>query len=312
MEDNRQVYIVYGFLESGKTQFVNFTIRQDYFKLDEKTLVIVCEEGIDEYDKDELKDYNTYVEFIDEKEDFNFETLKKLTEKHDPARIIIEYNGMWDSKTMSLPSDWEIRQQITIADSNKFEMYFNNMKSMYADIIRNSELLIMNRCEDITKLHNYKLNIKSINNNIEVVFEDENGELDLPVMDEDLPFDLKADIVEITDQNYGVWFLDLWETTERYTGKKFHIQTIVMKQQSLPKNYFVAGRPVMTCCEDDIMFMGVICKSKEAKNLVDKDCVDMIVTVVDEYRSDYGGNGPVLYVETLQKIEPFKNPLISI
>lgn len=305
-----QVFIIYGFLESGKTQFVNFTVSQDYFQMDETTLIVVCEEGIEEYDQKELAKLNTVVEYIEDYSDFTIEKLEELDKKHEPERVLIEYNGMWDCKNIRLPKNWIVRQQLTMADAVTFDTYFNNMKSMFADMIRNSELLIMNRCHDVDKLNGYKRNIMAINTNIDVVFEDEEGEVDVPVTEEDLPYDLNANPVEISDDDYGIFYLDLWENTDRYAGKRFHLKTMVMKEDSLPKNFFVAGRPAMTCCEDDIMFMGLICKSKEAKNLENRDTVDIITTIVNEYKADYGGEGPVLYAEKVEKTLPMKEPLV--
>ena len=313
MEEKRQVYIIYGFLERGKTQFINFTTSQEYFMQDEPTLILQCEEGEEEYDEAELKQLNTTVEIIDEFEDFNPDTLLALEAKHNPDRIIIEYNGMWSAKDIEtkLPANWAIRQQMTIIDGITFETYVNNMRSLFADMIRNSEMTIMNRCRDIDKLNGYKRTIKSLNTAIETVFEDEDGEIDLPLTDEDLPYDLKANPVEIKPEDYGIFYLDVWENPDRYAGKMFHIQTLVMKEESLPKNY-VAGRPAMTCCADDLVFMGLICKSKEARNLENKDSVDMMVTVVKEYRNDYGGEGPVLYAESVTKTAPMKDPIVNM
>ncbi len=312
MKDKKQVFIIYGFLESGKTQFINFTLDQDYFQMEDKTLLIVCEEGAEEYDDEILEKSNTVMEIIEDFEDFNLDTLKQLDEKHNPERIIIEYNGMWDCKNIDFPENWEVRQQMTIVDGVTFETYFNNMKSIFADMIRNSELLIMNRCHSTENLNSYKMSIKAINTAIEVVFENEEGEIDLPLTDEDLPYDMKADIIEIGEEQYGIWYLDMWENTDRYKDKKLHVKTMVMKEPGLPKNYFVAGRPAMTCCADDIVFMGAICKSRDAKNLESKDTIDMTFTIVEEYRSDYGGNGPVLYAESIEKTEPLKNPIVQM
>lgn len=314
MDNKVQVYMIYGFLESGKTQFINFTTAQDYFKQDEPTLILQCEEGEEEYDEAELKKLNTTVETIDEFEDFNPEALLALEAKHNPDRVIIEYNGMWSAKDIEahLPENWEIRQQITIVDGVTFETYVANMRSLFAEMIRNSELVIMNRCHDVDKLNGYKRTIMSLNQAIEVVFEDEEGEIDLPITDEDLPYDLKANPVEIKPEDYGIFYLDVWENPDRYAGKMFHIQTLVMKEPSLPKNYFVAGRPAMTCCADDLVFMGLICKSKESKNLNNKDSVDMLVSVVKEYRNDYGGEGPVLYAESVTKTAPMKDPVVNM
>ncbi len=310
----RNIYIIYGFLESGKSQFINFTVEQDYFKQEEPTLIIQCEEGEVEYDENALKSLNTYVEILDEEDEFNPEKLEELAAKYDADRIIIEYNGMWSAKDIEekMPSNWAIRQQITIIDGITFETYVNNMRSLFADMIRNSEMSIMNRCRDVEKLNGYKRTIKSLNTGIETVFEDEEGEIDLPLLDEDLPYDLKADIVEIAPEHYGIFYLDVWDNIDRYAGKKFRIQTLVMKEDRLPKNYFVAGRPAMTCCADDLVFMGLICKSKEAKNLADKNTVDMVVTIEKENRSDYGGEGPVLYAESCVKTAPMKEPIVSM
>ncbi|MBQ2745732.1 MAG: GTPase [Clostridia bacterium] len=314
MNEKRNVYIIYGFLESGKSQFINFTVSQDYFKQDEPTLIIQCEEGEVEYDETELKSLNTYLETVEEYDEFNPEKLEELAKKYDADRIIIEYNGMWNAKDIEerMPLDWAIRQQITIIDGVTFETYVANMRSLFAEMIRNSEMCIMNRCHDVDKLNGYKRTIKSLNTGIETVFEDEEGEIDLPLTDEDLPYDLKADLVEIKPEDYGIFYLDVWDNPDRYAGKRFHIQTLVMKEPRLPKNFFVAGRPAMTCCADDLVFMGLICKSKEAKNLVDKNTVDMIVSIVKEYRSDYGGEGPVLYAESCVKTAPMKDPVVNM
>ena len=314
MNEKRNIYMIYGFLESGKSQFINFTISQEYFQQEEPTLIIQCEEGEVEYDEAELKKYNTSLVTLDDFEDFNPEKLRELEEKYNPDRIIIEYNGMWSAKDIEehLPANWEIRQQITIIDGVTFETYVNNMRSLFADMIRNSEMCIMNRCHDEDKLNGYKRTIKSLNTGIETVFEDEEGEIDLPLTDEDLPYDLKAELVEIKPEDYGIFYLDVWDNPDRYAGKRFHIQTLVMKEPSLPKNFFVAGRPAMTCCADDLVFMGLICKSKEAKNLADKNTVDMIVTIVKEYRNDYGGEGPVLYAESCERTAPMKEPIVNM
>lgn len=310
--EKKQVYIVFGFLESGKTQFLRFTIEQDYFQIDERTLLICTEEGMEEYDDKKLKWAHTDKVVIDEKEEFTLEKLEALDKEYNPERILIEYNGMWELSNLKLPGNWEIAQTITIADGVTFETYFNNMRPLFADMIRNSELFIMNRCHDVDKLRGYERSILAINTNIQVVFEDENGEVNVPITDEDLPYDLKADVIEISEEHYGLFYLDLWQTTERYENKKVHLKTMVMKEPSLPKNFFVAGRPAMNCCADDMVFMGLVCKAKEAKHLVDKDTVDIVATIVKEYRNDYGGEGPVLYAEVCEKTEPMKDPVVQM
>lgn len=314
MEDKKQVYMIYGYLESGKTQFINFTLGQDYFFSEDATLLIVCEEGMEEYDEAELKEKNVVMEVIDDFTDFNLTTLKELDAKHKPERILIEYNGTWDCKNIQIPDNWEMQQQLITVDGSTFETYFANMRMIFADMIRNSELLIMNRCDKLENavLTGYKRSIKSINPAIEVVFEDEEGEIDLPVEDDDLPFDLKAPVVEIKPEHFGIWFVDMWDNVARYEGKKFHVKAMAMRESGMSKNAFVAGRPAMNCCADDIVFMGVFCKYEGAKKLTNKQWVDMTFTIVDEFNEEYDGNGPVLYAQEVKDSAPLKNPVVNL
>lgn len=314
MEEKKQVYLIYGFLESGKTQFIQFTLSQDYFYSEDATLLIVCEEGEEEYDEKELKKRNVVIEVLDDFTDFNVTTLKELDEKYQPGRILVEYNGTWDCKNIVLPDNWEIQQQLITADGSTFETYFANMRVLFADMIRNSELLIMNRCDQIEtkKLTGFKRSIKSINPGIEVVFEDSEGEIDLPVEDEDLPFDLKAPIVEIKPEDFGIWFVDMWDNPGRYAGKKFHVKAMAMRESGMARNAFVAGRPAMNCCAEDLIFMGVFCKYNGADKLVNRQWIDMVFSIVDEYNEEYDGNGPVLYVQELKESAPLADPIVNM
>ena len=314
MNNKKQVYMIYGFLESGKTQFINFTLNQDYFYSDDTTLLIVCEEGEEEYDIEALKEKNVVVEVLDDFTDFNLTTLKELDKQYKPERILIEYNGTWSCKEIILPSNWEMQQQLITADGTTFETYFANMRVLFADMIRNSELLIMNRCDGLEtqKLTGFKRSIKSINPAIEVVFEDAEGEIDLPVEDEDLPFDLTAPLVEIKPDQLGIWFVDMWDNPGRYAGKKFHVKAMAMREPGMAKNAFVAGRPAMNCCAEDLVFMGVFCKYDGASNLVNKQWIDIVFTIVDEFNEEYDGNGPVLYIQELKESAPLQDPVVNL
>ena len=142
----KPVYIINGFLDSGKTDFFRYTIAQPYFRTKGKTLLIVCEDGENDYEERLLKATNTVVERIEDEEDFNPDALVALDAKHNPERILVEYNGMWNYKNMRLPVMWNLEQQITVIDASSFELYFSNMKSLLAEQIRNSDLILFNRC----------------------------------------------------------------------------------------------------------------------------------------------------------------------
>ena len=152
----KPVYIINGFLESGKTEFINFTLDQPYFQIKGKTLLLLCEEGEIEYDDALLKKSRTVLELIEKEEDFNTANLIELEKKYKPERIIVEYNGMWNFKNMKLPWHWKVEQQITTIDASTFPMYFTNMRSLLAEMIRKSEMIIFNRCDGVEELSVYK------------------------------------------------------------------------------------------------------------------------------------------------------------
>ena len=306
----KPVYVINGFLESGKTEFITYTLAQPYFQIKGRTLLILCEEGENEYDEQLLKMSRTDMELIEDEADFQPAKLIELEKKYKPERIVIEYNGMWNYKEMKLPWHWKIEQQITIIDASTFPMYFTNMKSLLAEQIRASELIIFNRCDNVGDLSSYKRNIKAINQKAEIVFEDANGEIN-EIMEEDLPYDLKTDVIELNNDSYGIWYLDSLDHLERYEGKKVKFTAMVLKPKGFPKGYFVPGRMAMTCCADDMAFLGFACEYDRADSLADQQWVKVTATVSKEYFADYEGEGPVLHAVGVEKTKAPKETVIS-
>ena len=216
----KPVYIINGFLESGKTEFITYTLDQEYFQIKGKTLIILCEEGEEEYEPALLSRSNSVLELIEQEEDFTPENLLELEKKHRPERIIIEYNGMWNFKNMKLPWHWRVEQQITTIDASTFSMYFTNMKSLLAEMIRKSEMIIFNRCDGIEDLASYRRNVKAINQQGEIIFEDKDGEI-TQMFEEDLPFDLNSDPIVLDDMGYGSGTSILWTTWIGMWGRIF-------------------------------------------------------------------------------------------
>ena len=301
------VYLITGFLESGKTQFLDFTIGQSYFSIPEKTLLIVCEEGEEEYDLTNLKKNNTVMEIIEEPEDFTLETLKMLDKKHQPGRVLIEFNPLWSVDKlyeMNLPKYWEMAQHIVCVDASSFQIYMNNMKSLFVEMIRNADMVIFNRCEMEYPLASFRRSVKVVNSRAEVLFEDEDGEIE-DIFQDEMPYDMEADIIEIEDIDYGIWYVDMMDNLEDYVGKKVKFKGQVLKSRDLNAGFFVPGRMVMTCCADDTQFMGYVCKNPNAKRLRMGSWVEVVATVKQEYMHVYGDEGPVLYAE---KITPTEKP----
>ena len=304
-EDRMPLFLINGFLEAGKTAFIRFTMQQDYFRTDGKTLLIVCEEGEEEYDEELLKDTKTAVVYVDELSKLTADYLEELEIFYNPERVLMEWNGMWDPGELKLPKDWNLYQQITIIDGSTFDLYLNNMKPLVGNMVRNSEMIVMNRCDDIEDLDIYRRTLKGMNPQVQIVFEDEDGEID-EISEADLPFDVNADVIEIPPEGYGIWYIDALDRPDRYRGKTVEFTAMVLKTPEFPKNYFVPGRMAMTCCEDDMTFLGFMCKARNARLLETKQWVKVRARVEYEYTPEYEGEGPMLYADYVEMAEEIK------
>ena len=302
------VFLINGFLEAGKTQFISFTLQQEYFKADETTVLILCEEGDTEYDPEILKRTKTKVVTVDSLSELTDEFFASIEAAHDPCRVLIEWNGMWPQDQLKLPASWELFQQITIIDGDTFDLYLNNMKPLLGLMVRNSELVIMNRCDEVSDedIVRYRRGLKALNPQAELIFEDADGEIEMDLLEEDLPYDLKADVVEIKPEHFGIWYIDALDNEERYKGKVFEFTAMALKAPEFPKNYFVPGRMAMTCCEADMTFLGFICKAREARHLETGNWVKVRAKLTYEFWQDYDGIGPVLYAESVEPAEEIK------
>lgn len=306
----KPVYIVNGFLESGKTEFICYTLAQPYFQVKGKTLLLVCEEGEEEYDEELLTESKTIMEVIEEEADFNADHLLELEKKYKPERIVIEYNGMWNFKNMKLPWHWKVEQQITTIDASTFAMYFTNMKSLLAEMLRKSEMIIFNRCDEVEDLALYKRNVKAINQQAEIIFEDSEGEVN-QIFEDDLPYNLNDPIIELNNEGYGIWYIDSLDNLDRYIDKTVQFTAMVLKPEGFPKGYFVPGRMAMTCCADDMAFLGFACEYDKADSLTNKQWVKVTAKVACEYFADYQGEGPVLKAVSVEQTKAPKEEIIS-
>ncbi|MFT4105808.1 MAG: GTP-binding protein [Lacrimispora sp.] len=304
-DDFMPVFLINGFLESGKTQFLQFTMEQDYFKADGKTLLIVCEDGETEYDEELLKRNKTEAVFIETMAEMTPDRLLELELLHNPERILIEWNGMWNQDQLKLPDDWKIYQQITLIDMSTFDLYSANMKPLLYAMVRDSEMVICNRCDGIEDLSGYRRTLKAMCLGGEIIFEDSEGEVS-EIADEDLPYDINADVVEISPEAYGIWYIDCMERRDRYEGKTVEFTAMVLKSPEFPKNYFVPGRMAMTCCEDDMTFLGFVTKAREAKSLETKQWVRVRAKIAYEFWKDYDGEGPVLHADSVVPAQPIR------
>lgn len=305
------VFLFGGFLESGKTSFINDTVAEESFTEGERILIIACEEGEEEYDAKQLAGFNTTVEFVEDEEDFTEELIKSFALKHSPKKVIIEWNGMWRlEKVLNLkyPKNWQIVQMITLVAAPTFDLYLNNMRSVIMEQFTNSDMVIFNRCDENTKIGSYRRNVKAVNPAAQVYFENTDGSE--PDKNDTLPYDINADVIELEDEDFGIWFVDAMDEPEKYDGKTIITKALVYKNIKLPEGTFIPGRYAMTCCADDVRFIGPYCKSllvtdEKIRRLKKNECIKLTAKVVHEYCKFYKGEGPVLYAS---EIEPAPLP----
>ena len=294
------VFVVNGFLESGKTVFAMDTIEDEYFSDGEDTLIIACEEGMEEYDEGLLGRHGAQVIYCESKEAFTEEFLKNAQKKYKPSQILLEYNGMWGMDLLNnvkKPRGWFRAQQVTMVDATTFDMYMQNMKSLFMDMCRESDLVIFNRCVEGTEAASYKRNIRAVNPRAQVAFEMEDGE---PFeFEEEMPFDIEADVIEIEEADYGIWYIDAMDHPEKYDGKTVKFKGMIYKPEGMPKNQFVPGRMAMTCCADDTAFIGYICDGVDANQFQTKDWIILTASITIEEKEEYEGAGVVLHAKEI-------------
>lgn len=306
------IYLINGFLEAGKTSFLRDVLEGGDFDDGQKGLLILCEEGEEEYDEKILADMNISVISVEEEEEFNADFLKTCEKHYRPRRIFIEMNGMWDGKWLfgnTMPDSLGIAQVITVVDGSTFSVYINNMRSILSNLFLNTEMTVFNRCTPDMDLQSYRRTVRGLNPRAMVYFEDEEGNPLDPGMDVP-PYDLSADVIQIDDIDYGLWYLDVFENEDRYANRKVRFRAKVMKSLRLGRDTFVPGRNAMTCCADDIRFVGCVCKSKFADKLKARQWIYLTATVKYEFSKEYGDVGPVLHGETYELTGPPEEDLV--
>lgn len=302
------LYLMTGFLDSGKTQFLKFTLEQEYFQIEGRTLLILCEEGEEEYDAQEMEKYHVVLERIRKQTDLTEGWLREMNLKYQPERVVIEYNGMWkvnDFEQIKLPEGWAIEQKLTTVDASTFQMYLTNLKPLFVEMVRNSEMVLFNRCTDKKPLPGYRRSVKVVSPQAEVIFEGEQGELD-NIFEDDVPYNLKAPVIEVRSEDYGIWYVDMMDNPDRYKGKSVEFTAKVLKPRGFPSKVFLPGRMAMTCCADDTTFLGYVCKSAYAPKLKPGQWVTVRAKVGFGRLSIYRGTGPVLVAEHIELADPIE------
>lgn len=307
------VYLFLGFLESGKTKFIQETLEDERFDTGERTLLLVTEEGEEEYDPSRFAVKNVTVVTLDKKEEFNEENLTRLQESCKAKRVLVEYNGMWllDEFYKAMPEGWMINQVMTFIDSKTFLSYNANMRQLMFDKIQNTQMVVFNRLpEEQDKMEFHKL-VRAITRRADIVYEHIDGKAEYDDIEDPLPFDVKAPVIDIEDRDYAFFYRDLSENMEDYIGKTVKFKGMVATDKRLPPDNIVIGRHIMTCCEADIQYSGLACILPQAMELKTRDWLEITAKIEMQEHTIYRGKGPVLLAKKAERCTPPEDQLAT-
>ena len=301
------VYLFTGFLEAGKTRFIQGTLEDKRFNGGDATLLLLCEEGVEEYDLSRLPGggRNVTIRVIEEEEELTRENLKSWQAACHAKRVMVEYNGMWmlDALYNAMPEGWTIYQELCFLDATTFINYNNNMRALVVDKFNSCELVVFNRWRaDLDKLLFHKI-VRATSRRCDIAYEFANGDVEYDDIEDPLPFDINAPVIEIADADYALWYRDLNEHMENYAGKTVKFKGLVAVEGKMPPDSFVIGRHIMTCCADDISYGGLICDWKGARTLKQRSWVTLTAKLSVEYHKAYREKGPVLKAIKVENAE---------
>ena len=296
------VYLVTGFLDAGKTDFIN-GILEDGFAKKDKTLLLCCEEGENEYNEKALR--NVTVVTVEEQEELTCSFLKECEKKYRPKQVLIEYNGMWPLEPLYrdvLPANWVLYQIMTFVQASTFELYAKNMGQLMMEKITNADMLVLNRCTEELKATLRSRNLRMVNRRADIYLEDNAGNSEDYNNDDTCPFDLDQELIDIPDDDFGVWYVDVMDHPDRWAGKMVHMKLIMCHSKKYP-GIHCPGRFAMVCCENDVQFLGLIAKGRDLNQYQNRDWIEVTARMAVENHEAYQGKGPVMHVISIGPCE---------
>lgn len=306
------VYVFTGFLDSGKTKFIQETLEDPRFNAGERTLLLVFEEGEEEYDFSAYPHPNVYLEVLDQ-QTVTTKQLLSLQKKHKAERVVAELNGMQlvGDLYSRFPDSWVVAQEVMFADSTTIMTYNANMRNLVMDKLVGGQMVVFNRLQpgaDTTQLH--KL-VRAANRRMDILYDYLDGSTAFDDVEDPLPFDINAPVIQVNDEDYALWYRDVTEEPQKYQGKtvSFKAQVALLRREK--NGMFAPGRFVMTCCADDIQFCGIPCKYADAARLTPRGWVQVQAVISAEKHPLYQGElGPVLTALQVTDAQP-ANPDVA-
>ena len=307
------VYLFTGFLESGKTKFIQETLEDKRFCNKEKTLLLVCEEGEEEYAPEQFATDTVVIRVLEGQEQLTTENLTKWAQETKADRVVIEYNGMWllDALYAAMPEGWVVYQEFMFADAGTFLSYNGNMRQLVYDKLKSCELVVFNRFKpDMDKMEFHKV-VRAASRRADIAYASTDGKVVYDDIEDPLPFDLNAPVIEIGDADFAEWYRDLGETPANYEGKTVRFKCRALKRSKMPANTFIVGRHVMTCCVEDIQFAALVCQWDKADTVQDDSWMILTAKLNFKFNKAYGRKGPVLSYVSHELCEAPEQPVAT-
>ena len=299
------VYLFTGFLDAGKTTFIQETMEDPAFNDGQRTLLLVCEEGEAEYSPVKFASSNVRTVTVEEEEDLTTDFLEKIQKESRCEKVVVEYNGMWMLDTLynNMPEGWVVYQEMTFADAETFLMYNDNMRNLTVDKMKSTETIVFKHfTKDMDKMPYHKI-VRTINRRCDIIYEYGPNNIELDNIEDPLPFDINAPVIEIQDKDYAMWYSDMNDDEEKYYVKTVKFKGRTLLGGGLDDDEFVIGRHIMTCCVQDIQFGGLVAKYADSQSLEHGGWAVITAKIQKEYNKMYQSEGPVYHVINLEKCQ---------
>ena len=308
------VYLFLGFLDSGKTKFIQETLEDPRMDTGENTLLLVCEEGDEEYAPDRFKVRRVTKVTLESEDELTLENLEEVTKKHSVERVVVEYNGTWTLQKFfdAMPESWVINQIMTFFDATTFLNYNKNMRQLVFDKIQMTQMVVFNRFKGENEKLEFHKAVRGISRRPDIVYEYIGGKVEYDEIEDPMPFDVNAPVIEVEDRDFAWFYRDLAEKTDEYIGKKVRFKGMAAVSKRVPKGCIVLGRHIMTCCEADIAYDGFAVKiGNLIKDVKTRDWLTVTAEIAFEYNDVYRGKGPVLIAEKVERAEPPEQAVVT-
>ena len=302
------LFLINGFLESGKTSLIKEIVENNTEYQNDTTVIIACEQGEIEYDEEWCKKYGVHVEYIESQDEFTENYMKNLDKRYMADRYVIEFNSFFDINKQDFPRYMVIYQQITLIDASTFKVMFNNMKNVFSTMIKYSSLVVFNRCDGVTELGQFRRQIRGMNQQAQIAFEQANGSL-TTMLEEDLPYDLSKSEIAFEEDVYPVWYTEVFDNYEKYFNKTFKFKTFV---RDITDETIVIGRNVMVCCANDVQFLGYELKNDCNAKVKVGDCIYLECTVSREFSKLANEEVVMLHAKNITILKPEKEKVLGM